>query len=88
MGRKRKWRASFDPLVGTGKERCWRWPIKRLAGLDVDHEFGLDRNLDRKTLAARPLSAPALSIFSSASYKDVERVGVLKSHSLTVANVP
>jgi hypothetical protein len=40
-------RASFDHLIGAGKQRLWYSETERLRGLEVDHELQLGGKLNR-----------------------------------------
>src|SRR3974390_3071174 len=40
--------ALFDQLVGTAEQRCRHIDADSLCGLEVDHQFELDRGLDGK----------------------------------------
>ena len=40
--------ASFDHLVGAGKQRRWDVDAERLGGLEINHQFEFGRQLDRQ----------------------------------------
>jgi hypothetical protein len=47
--------ASFDHLVGAGKQRRWDVDAERLGGLEINHQFEFGRQLDGKSAGFSPL---------------------------------